>query len=151
MSRRLLKIVLICLLAWIFLSLLWGYRQSSRIPNMPEGAYYLEFFDGDFRAIVLDAEVTTDFWENGFKHLRRLNLANRERRYFGILLEVPEWMKGAWSTCIKPTAEELSYVTESMPESTRLDLQFARLDAVCRVEVEGQEVVMGLIYSVPRI
>lgn len=121
------------------------------LPEIPNGAYIASFKSG-LRAIVLDADVPVNMYMDGPAMFRRLSAANPDRKYLGIPFDVAPWFKDAWSTCAKPTDEEIDWISSSMPEETKRELVGARLDAVCYIEVDGEErIARGLIYSVPNL
>jgi hypothetical protein len=93
-------------------------------PPMPEGAFSLSYHNG-LRAIVV-----------GRPDLRR------ERKYLGVPVEVPSWYRDVWSFCTAPTAKERAAAPNMGPG--------ARLEAVCRIDVDGQQLIRGAIYSVPK-
>jgi hypothetical protein len=119
------------------------------LPELPDGAYTLSFENG-FRAIVLEADVPDKVGDDAPKYLRSLGIANRERKYLGVPLEVQPWFKEAWSWCKRPTPEEIADLL-GMPEDIRRKVENARFEAVCRIDVDGKEIVRGLIFSVPRL
>lgn len=116
------------LIGWIGYDLYTTYRAGifSR-PTMPEGAFSLSFKNG-FRAIMVD-----------------LPNVKPERKYLGIPATVPSWYKKSWSFCHAPTQEEL----DGFPE---LNLgPGARLEAVCRLDLKTENIVRGVIASVPNL
>jgi hypothetical protein len=129
-----------------------GY-QSYRagyfsLPELPDGAYTVSF-DNGLRAIVLDAEVADHGADSNWRYFRNLSVANPDRRYLGVPLEVERWFEDAWSWCKAPTDEDRAML-EQTPEISQ-KLQNARFEAVCRINVDGTEVLRGLIFSVPRL
>jgi len=119
------------------------------LPDIPNGAHTLSFPSG-LRAIVLDADVPDTTLANGPKYFRSLSLANPDRRYLGFRYKVQPWFEDAWSWCKSPTEQEKAYL-EQMPDDFRRTVENARFEAVCRIDVDGTEVVRGLIFSVPRL
>lgn len=147
---------------WIFRTLILcvvgvaGYSTFSLyqkglfdIPDMPEGAY--AFSRGSFRGIVFDQEVSNPRGVERSKFGRQLVYVNPERRYLSVPYEVPSWLEDAWSICTRPADNESAALEQSMPDSLKRNLVGARLDAVCRISVEGEEVLTGLLYSVPKL
>lgn len=121
------------------------------LPELPAGAYTVSFKSG-LRGIVLDANVPDSSHADRPAIFRRLSDADPERRYLGIPFDVAPWFKDAWSTCEKPTDEEMEQISASMPEETKRELVGARLDALCYIEVDGEErIARGLVYSVPNL
>lgn len=121
------------------------------LPELPDGAYTVSFANG-MRGIVLDAQVGDNILKTGPAIFRRLSLANRDRKYLGIPMDVAPWFEEAWSTCISPTGLDAEQVTASLPEETRKQLRGARLEAICYIEVDSEQVIpRGLIYSVPNL
>lgn len=95
-------------------------------PTMPDGAFSVSFKSG-FRAIALDQ---ADLRPN--------------RVYQGYPLDVPEWLQNVWSWR-DPASDE---------EKFELDGQLAvgqRLEAVCRIDVDGEKVVRGFLFSRPNL
>jgi len=116
---------------------------------MPEGSYVISTRSG-FRGIVLDADVSKPI-EDMPNFFRRLNLASPDRRYLSIPFDVAPWFKDAWSICTSPSEKERDGLLGSMPEELKKSLWNARLDAVCRIDVDGEEVLRGMIFSVPNL
>jgi hypothetical protein len=119
------------------------------LPELPDGAYTLSFKNG-FRAIVLDAEVADPSGGTGSKYVRSLSYANSDRKYLGIPFDVQPWFKDAWSWCKSPTEEEKAEL-ERMSDDFKREVENARFEAVCKIDVDGTEVVRGLLFSVPRL
>jgi len=65
-------------------------------------------------------------------------------------LEVQPWFEEAWSFCTERTKAERAEIGR-MPEDFQRAVENARFDAVCRIDVDGTQVVRGLIFSVPRL
>jgi hypothetical protein len=127
-----------------------AYRAGLlSLPDLPSGAYTLSFSTG-FRAIVLDADVPDSIGGDSPKYLRSLSVANWERRYLGIPFDVQPWFNDAWSWCKRPTEDENADL-DQMPDEFKRTVQNARFEAVCRIDVDGTEVIRGLIFSVPRL
>ncbi|MCA8878977.1 MAG: hypothetical protein KDA73_03265 [Rhodobacteraceae bacterium] len=149
MKRWILRIIVVCLLGSISF---WGYDAYRAgflsLPDLPDGAYTLSFKNG-LRAIILDAQVPHQIG-NAPKYFRSLGLANRDRKYLGIPLDVQPWFKDAWSWCKSPTPEE-KVELERMPDDFKRTVGTARFEAVCRINVDGTEIVRGLIFSVPKL
>jgi hypothetical protein len=75
---------------------------------------------------------------------------NPDRRFISFPAEVPPWFVEVWSTCHPGSAEEREAIINSMPDELRRDLVGARFEAICYIEVEGDEPIFrGVIYSVP--
>lgn len=129
------------------------YQSSEKgyfnLPDMAPTDY--AFSIHGFRGIVKNAEVSEPVAESMPNFFRRLNLANRDRSYFGVPLEVQEWMKDAWFFCLPPTDEERTYYENGMPEEIARQLEFAQFEAVCSLDVDGNKVVRGLLYSIPKL
>lgn len=119
------------------------------LPDIPDGAYPISFKSG-FRAVVYDMEVSDDQYATTSKYFRRLTMASRDRRFIGIPSDVPRWFEDTWSTCHRGTDEEREYIISTLPEDVKREMEGARLDAICLIEVEGDRPLLrGLIYSVP--
>jgi hypothetical protein len=125
-----------------------GYFE---LPYMPEGAYQISFASG-LRGIILDAEVTDPSVGDNPQWMRRISLANPQRRYLGSPSDVPEWFVGAWSYCTTPTEGERAELARSMPQEMQRDLTGASFDFICRLNLDNdEELVTGLIFSVPKL
>jgi hypothetical protein len=111
----------------------WGafdyYRAGYHtLPPMPEGAFPLSYANG-LRAIMVGLPDETD-----------------SRRYFGYPLEVPFYLQEAWATCKAPTEVEIGEIEAQKPNRPG-----ERIEAVCRIEVDGDIVVRGFITTVPKL
>ena len=121
------------------------------LPELPAGAYTASFKNG-LRGIILDVDVSNRKIADRHPVFRRIFDANPERKYLGIPMDVAPWFEDAWSTCIAPTEEIHTYVDSQMPEEWKVQLQGARLDAFCYIDVDDQKrIIRGVIYSVPRL
>ncbi len=144
------------LLSFGFLGLLGvsiyqGYQKGYlNLPDMPPGSYAFSMGSG-FRGIVLDASVAVEISNDWPKYFRRMTYANPERQYFSLAAEVPGWMTRAWSTCTVPTEVERDEILMNLPTDSKSYVKGARFDAVCRVDIEGQPVVRGLLFSAPKM
>lgn len=90
------------------------------------------------------------------KSSRSLAKANKNRKYSGVAFDVAPWMEAAWSTCMvvpddAGSKAERAEIEKSMTEDLRRNLEYARLDFACFVEIDGQKVPRGLIYSTPKL
>ncbi len=118
-------------------------------PDIPDGAYPLSFSNG-LRSILLDAEVNKPPTTNSSKFYRRFSYVY-SRNYIGVPFEVAPWFEDAWSFCLAPTEDEVLGYEQTMPDELRHLLNGARFEAVCRLDIDGTEVVRGLVYSVPKL
>lgn len=102
----------------------WKAGYFSLPDNVPENATKMSFTNG-LRAIILDP------------------VNEKKRKYLGLPAEVPKWYKDSWSFCEAPKGEVPFKLPDVGPGS--------RLEAICTLDVDGEKIVRGLIYSVPRI
>lgn len=98
-------------------------------PEMPEGAFSLSFENG-LRAILVDVKDESE-----------------TRHYLGTPMQVPFYLEESWSFCHPPVSEDFP---GAMAIITRRNWPGERLDAVCKLTVDKEVVVMGLITSVPK-
>lgn len=99
-------------------------------PAMPEGSFSLSFTTG-LRAILVNVSDKRE-----------------TRRYLGFPMEVPFYLKDAWSFCGPPSSEESDQVAAFMKER---NWPGERFEAVCKIKADNEEVVRGLITTVPRL
>jgi hypothetical protein len=150
MIKGFLKLLLIGVIGFLGYGAFQAYQKGYfSMPDMPEGSYAYSRKDG-MRGIILNAEVSDPIADMP-KFFRRINLANPDRRYFGVPFAVAPWLEDVWSICISPSEEERVEFPQSMPDELKQDLAYARFDAVCRIDVEGEMVLRGLLYSVPNL
>ena len=150
MFKWVLRLFLIGIVGFLGIAAFQSYQKGYfSIPDMPEGAYVISTRSG-FRGIVLDAKVSDPIVDM-HKFFRRLNLANPDRRYLSIPFDVAPWFKDVWSICNSPLEREREELQNSMPAELKKTLRNARLDAVCRFDVDGEEVLRGMIFSVPNL
>lgn len=128
----------------------YNRRGLFSMPDLPQGAYYVSFKNG-LRGIVLDADVPETSTGDGPKFFRSLSIENRDRKYLGIPADVPSWFADAWSICRAPTEQDRADIAENLPDDMRRTLVTARFEAVCRIDVDGQPLTRGLLFSVPRL
>lgn len=99
-------------------------------PDMPPGAFSISFTTG-MRAILVDVPNERD-----------------TRRYFGFPAEVPFYLEDTWSTCSPPTVQEAPEAERFMAQR---DFPGERLEVVCRIQVEEETVIRGIITTVPKL
>lgn len=102
-----------------------GYHTR---PDMPEGAFSLSYKNG-LRAILVDVPNEKE-----------------TRRYFGTPMEVPFYLKDTWSFCAPPSAEENDQAATFIKKR---GLPGERFEAICKINVDNEAVVRGVITSVP--
>ncbi len=150
MKRWITRIIGLGLLGTIAFWAYDAYRAGLlSLPDLPDGAYFVSYKNG-FRAIVLDAAVPDAIGDDAPKYFRSLGVANRDRKYLGVPFDVQPWFEDAWSWCKSPTEEEKAEL-ERTPDDFKRTVENARFEAVCRIDVDGTDVVRGLIFSVPRL
>lgn len=99
-------------------------------PKMPDGAFSMSYKNG-LRAILVDVPDE-----------------RVARRYFGTPLEVPFYLKDAWSFCYPPTDGEIKHAAAFIKERA---WPGERFEAICRIQVESETVDRGLVTSVPKL
>lgn len=104
-----------------------GYHTR---PEVPEGAFSLSYKNG-LRGILVNVPDERE-----------------TRRYLAMPMKVAFYLGDAWSWCSPPTNEESAQAVQLMAER---DWPGQRLDAVCKIPVEGKEIVRGLIITVPKV
>jgi len=129
---KLIKRVLVAtIIAVIGYSIYDYYRADLHTrPDMPEGAFSISYKNG-LRAILVNVPNERD-----------------TRRYFGTPMEVPFYLKDAWSFCSPPNAIEKAQANEVL---SKRDWPGERFDVVCRITVDDKVVIRGLITFVPRL
>ena len=95
---------------------------------MPDGAYSISFTSG-LRAIMLDIPD------------ERL-----DREYWGVAFEVPFWAESAWSFCIRPDKAQQVAISKSVDLGAG-----SRLEAVCTLDIDGEIIDRGAVFSTPRL
>lgn len=98
-------------------------------PEMPLGAFSISYRNG-LRAILVDVPDERE-----------------TRRYFGFPTELPLY-EDAWSFCSSPKDDEQAEVDRWLVAQDQPGL---RVDAVCRLDIDGEIVVRGLIATVPKL
>lgn len=150
MIKGILKLLLIGVIGFLGFAAFQSYQKGYfSMPYMPEGSYAYSRKDG-MRGIILNAEVSDPMTDMP-KFFRRIVLANPHRRYFDVPFVVAPWLEDVWSICISPSEDERVEFQQSMSEELKKSLAYARFDAVCRIDVDGEEVLRGLLYSVPKL
>lgn len=123
------RLLLIALIGWAGYAAYHYYRGGFHtLPDMPEGAFPLSFTNG-LRAVMLDVPDE-----------------RQTRRYLGLAAEVPFYLEDVWSFCHPPT-EELQAEAASFIEER--DMPGERFEALCTIDVDGEEVTRGIVTSVP--
>jgi hypothetical protein len=143
------NVLFVLIIGSIGFSVFNSYRSGHfNLPDIPDGAYTVSFKNG-LRGIVVDVDPATLERTDGFNPYRRLTIADVDRRYLGMPLEVPNWLSDAWSECAAPTDEEREGFQANFTPQIKRDLQGARFDYVCRFEIEQETIYRGLVFSVP--
>lgn len=151
MFKWTLRLVLIGLLGFTGASLYSFHRAGYfSLPDVPDGALLVSFKNG-LRGMVVGIEVDDPNLAESPAIFRRLSQSDRTRRFIGYPAEVPVWFEDAWSTCTPPTDTERAELYRSFSEEVKRSVQGARFDAICRLDVDGQMMVRGVIFSVPRL
>ncbi|NIZ63094.1 hypothetical protein DL239_19190 [Sedimentitalea sp. CY04] len=144
------RMLLLCIVGVIgFATFGWHQKGLLNIPHLPEGAY--AFSRGGLRGVVFGQEVSNPTGVESPKFFRQLIHVNPERMYLSLPLQVPHWLEDTWSNCTPPTGNEAADFEQSMPDDLKRNLVGARLDAVCRINLESEEVLRGLLYSIPNL
>ncbi len=102
-----------------------GYLSA---PETSEDSFLLSFKSG-FRAVMV-----------GFGD------RDEERRYLGYPADVSPIYKKDWSTCRRPSDDELKALEASDP-----DVPGIRWEAICEIDADGDVFIRGWVATVPRI
>lgn len=113
----------------------WGvydYRKAGlhTRPEMPRGAFSLSFKNG-LRAIVVEVPDERE-----------------TRRYFGYPADVPFYIADAWAFCSPPDENEVAEADRWLAQGNQPGMSF---EAICRTDVDGENVIRGFITSVPKL
>ncbi|MFV1875271.1 hypothetical protein [Nioella sp.] len=120
------RLVIVLLLGFLGFAAYDYYRAGYHtLPELEDGDFPLSFASG-LRGVMHDVD---DLRET--------------RVYAGYPAEVPSWLEDVWSHC---EARELRE-EDRIPN---LGVGY-RYEAVCTIEVEGEEVIRGVIYSRPEL
>lgn len=131
MWKWILRIGLIAVVGYVGYGAYDYYRAGLHTrPEMPPGAFSISFKSG-FRAVLVDVPDERD-----------------TRRYFGYPFEVPFYLEDTWSICSPPTEEEAPEAAAFMEAQ---DFPGARFEVVCRIQVDDETVVRGVITTVPKL
>jgi len=150
MFKWIFRALLLCVLGLGgYVTVAWYQKGLFDIPDLPEGAY--AFSRGGLRGVVFGQEVSNPTGTESPKFFRQLIHANPDRMYINLTYEVPTWLEDAWSNCTPPIDKESVEIAQSMPDELKRKMIGARLDAICRIDVEGEEVWRGLLYSAPKL
>lgn len=113
----------------------WGvydYRMAGlhTRPDMPPGAFSISYNSG-LRAILVDVPDERE-----------------TRRYFGLPADVPFYIEDAWTFCSPPEGDEIAEAERWLAEA---DQPGMRVEAICKIDVDGETVIRGIITTVPRL
>lgn len=143
-------LVLIIILGFLGLGLRDTYRGGYfSLPPLTDDQYPISFKSG-LRAIV----TVEDLRENSLvapKIIRRLSHIFPDLRFFGVTYDVEFWLKGVWSNCRIPTESEVAELRASLPEKTQRNMLRATLSWICFIDVNGDQVFRGVIFTAPRL
>jgi len=125
------RIALIAVVGFIAYATFDYYRAGLHTrPEMPPGAFSISFKSG-LRAVLVDVPNERD-----------------TRRYFGYPFEIPFYLEDVWSICSPPTEEEQAEADAFMQSQ---NFPGSRFEVVCRIQVDDETVISGVITSVPRL
>jgi len=99
-------------------------------PEMPPGAFSLSYKSG-LSAILVDVPDERE-----------------TRRYFGYPADVPFYIEDAWTFCSAPEGNEVAEAERWLAEA---DQPGMRVEAICRIDVDAETVIRGIITTVPRL
>jgi hypothetical protein len=113
----------------------WGvydYRMAGlhTRPDMPPDAFSISYKSG-LRAILVDVPDERE-----------------TRRYFGYPADVPFYLEDAWAFCSPPEFQEVAWAEGWLEEANQPGM---RVEAICRIDVDGETVIRGIITTVPRL
>lgn len=117
----------------------WGVYGYFRVglhtrPEMPPGAFWF-IYESGLRAILVDVPDERE-----------------TRRYLGYPADVPFYIEDTWTFCSPPEGQEIAeaerWLNESDPRGRPPGM---RVEAICRIDADGEIVIRGIITSVPRL
>ena len=125
------RVLIIAIIAWggytSYDYYLAGYHTR---PDMPKGAFSISYKNG-MRAILVDVPNES-----------------ADKRYLGIPHKVPFYLKDTWSFCSPPTEEEDAQAATFIKSR---DWTGGRVEAICKIKVDTEDVIRGIIISVPKL
>lgn len=131
MWKILKSLIIVSTISLISFSLYDYYRADLHTrPEMPEGAFSISYKNG-LRVIIVNVPNERD-----------------RRRYFGTPFKVPFYLENTWSFCEPPKLNEEMEANKILQER---NWPGERLDAICKIEIENEIVLRGLITSVPNL
>lgn len=99
-------------------------------PDMPDGAFSISYKNG-LRGILID--VPDD---------------QGTRRYLGSPQAVPFYLEDTWAFCRPPVGDEVQHAESLLRER---NWPGERFEAVCKITVDDEAIVRGVITSVPNL
>lgn len=125
---RLIALVIVCFVGYG----VYDYYMADlhNRPDMPPGAFSISYKNG-MRVIIVDVPDQRE-----------------TRRYFGTSFDVPFYIKDSWSFCYPPIDEERNQAEQFLQQR---NWPGERFDAICKVNLDGDEVVRGIITTVPKL
>nr|WP_321510177.1 hypothetical protein [uncultured Celeribacter sp.] len=146
------RLFLLAFFGFFVLAGVQAYQKGYfSLPDLPDDAYAISFSNG-LRGILYDAEVSDKTYKDAPKYFRRLALANPDRKYLGLPMDVAPWFEDVWSSCRSHIDGAQEYFEQDMPTDLLRQLQGAKFEAICLIEIEDQkDIVRGALYSVPKM
>ena len=103
-------------------------------PDMPDGAFSLSYKNG-MRAILVGVSNEKE-----------------TRRYLGFPAQVPFYLEEAWSFCSPPDVKEGEVVSAFLKgRGQGEEWPGERIEAICKIKVDNQDVIRGIVTSVPKL
>lgn len=131
MLKWILRAIVVALIGYVGYGFYDYYRAGLHArPDMPDGAFSISYKNG-LRAII------TGIGEK-----------DEGRRYFGFPQDVPHYIRDAWSICAPPEGDEVAMAEKFLEDRS---MPGERFEVVCKVTVDDDVVVRGVITSVPRV
>lgn len=125
------RVLIATFIAWGGYTVYDFYRAGYHTrPEMPAGAFSISYKNG-LRAILVDVPNE-----------------QKTRRYFGTPIKVPFYLEDAWSFCSSPLDEEMAQVNTILHSR---NWPGERIEAVCKIEIDSEVVVRGIVTSVPKL
>lgn len=152
MKKWLVRLVLASIVGYFVYGTYATYRAGYySLPELPDNAQPISFKSG-FRAILKDvvASPSREYMSTAPNFLRRLHQATPDRKYLSYPFEVQNWFKDAWSWCDRPTDEEKDELSK-LPDEFQRAFQNARFEGICWLDIDGERVLRGLLFSVPKL
>ncbi len=151
MFRWLWRAALLAFLAYVGHSFFDGYRRGAyNMPELAEDEFFVAFKSG-FNGVVSVPGAKKEGFSKVFPRYSHLY---PDRKFLALPFDVSDALKTGWSRCLPfddALLKDWLASVAQMSEDQQIELRGARWDLFCALDIDGEFVPRGVVYSFPRL